>query len=240
MDKPQVGDRLDPVTRPPPGLSGLVDAGRLRDMLAGMYAHGDDADERYSSAVEALRDQPEQTMVAIAAEYGSAAADYPKRRALVAAAGTLAHEHALPFLASVALSDIPQEGAADPHSFSTVQEETIIRMAAVEGIAAHAAKGDGRAIELLLRCVASPSFSVRRAAVTGLIESPHAAGLRSELEQMVPKEQHFIFDLKKVHVRDATQVQDPRRHLAGPERGYGESKPPLDGDGRPADRPQVR
>jgi hypothetical protein len=55
------------------------------------------------------------------------------------AAAELQHPAALPFLFNLVLTPIPPEESPDPHSFSTVAEETILRTTAVEGIG-HLAK----------------------------------------------------------------------------------------------------
>ena len=113
------------------------------------------------------------------------------------------------------MSEVPPEAAKDPHSFSTVAEETIIRTSAVDAIARYASAGLQKAINLLLRCAESPAFSIRRAVVNGLVASPEGQRLRPRLEALIPKEQHFIFNLKEqVSVRDAIQVKDPTRHLS--------------------------
>jgi hypothetical protein len=241
MEKPQVGDQLHNQGRPSRVAGGLTHSARLRDALAGMYSSGDDATLRHDRAIENLKRDPEEMMVAIAAAYGQCSAgDYPQRHALVYAARVMAHESALPLLASVALSDIPPEAASDPHSFSTVAEETIIRMSAVDGIAHHASHGVGHAIDLLLRCVESPAFSVRRAAVTALMATPKGPRLRRRLEALVPKDEHFIFDLKRVSVSEAIQVKDPTRSLTRAYEEFGERKPGIAGGSQESDRPKAK
>jgi hypothetical protein len=241
MDRPQVGDQLHKQERPPRSTGGLTHSALLRDVLAGMYSTGDDATFRYDQAIESLRRDPEEMMVAIAAAYGHCpVGDYPQRHALVSAASVMAHEAALPFLASVALSDIPPEAARDPHSFSTVAEETIIRMSAVDGIAHHASRGVGDAVELLLRCVESPAFSIRRAAVTALMATPEGQRLRPRMEALVPRDQHFIFDLKKVSVAEAIQVKDPTRHLTRPHKEFGERKPGIAASNKGRGKPKTK
>ena len=236
MDKPQVGDQLHTQRRPSIAYGGLTHAGRLQAALQAMYASGQDTQDAYNEAVENLKRDPEDMLVAIAAAYGrSLAGDYAQRQALVHAAAVIGHPATLPFLGSVALSEIPAETAGDSHGFSTVAEETIIRTTAADAIAKFAHTGDKRAIDLLVRCVESPSFSLRRAAVFGLMNSRKGKALRPRLKALVPKEQHFIFDLKKTAVRQALQVKDPTRHLAKDHKGYDERKPVIAGSG--GDRP---
>jgi hypothetical protein len=76
-----------------------------------------------------------------------------------------------------------------------------------------------------MRCVESQSFSVRRAEVLGVMASPGARRLRPRIQTLIPNDQHFIFDLKKISVREATQIKDPRRHLVENYEEFGERKP---------------
>jgi hypothetical protein len=230
MDKPQVGDQLHVHDKPSVVTSGLTHAARLQEVLAAMYGIGEDAKDHYDKAVENLKRDPQGMMVAIIAAYGRCpAGDYPQRHALVCAASAMGDASALPFLASVALSEIPAEASTDPHSFSTVAEETIVRMSAVDGIAHHASRAEKHAVEILLRCVESRSFSIRRAAVTGLMATDQGKKLRPKMEALIPKDQHFVFDLKKVRVNEAIQVKDPRRHLVRGYEDFGERKPVVPG-----------
>ena len=241
MDRPQVGDQLHKHESPSRLASGLTHSARLQDALSGLFAGGEDAQFQYDQAVEGLNREPEPMMVAIAAAYGHCSpSDYPQRRALVIAASRITHESALPFLASVALSEVPPEAAKDPHSFSTVAEETIIRTSAVDAIARYASAGLQKAINLLLRCAESPAFSIRRAAVNGLVASPEGQRLRPRLEALIPKEQHFIFNLKQVSVRDAIQVKDPTRHLSKNYEPFNGQKPRIRGSEPKSDSPKAR
>lgn len=242
METPRAGDHLQSKRQGQDVGGGLAGSARLRAALADMYAVGDDANYRHDQAVESLRRDPEEAMVAIVAAYGRCpAGDYAQRQALVRAASVLGHSESLPFLTSVALAEIPLEQAADPHSFSTVAEETIIRMTAVDGIVQRAQNGDERAAEILMRCVESPSFSVRRAAVSGLMSMPYGDERRSDIEARVPSDQHFIFELKRIPVSEAIQVEDPTRHLAERSREPSEPKPaiPVEG-GTGGQRPSTR
>jgi hypothetical protein len=228
---PQVGDHLRPSKQPSSETTRLAGAGRLKEALREMYSQGEDAADRHDRAVESLKDDPEETMVAVTAAYGRCPTeDYPQRQALVRTAGTIEDPGMLPFLASVALSEIPPEQSPDPHGFSTVAEETIISMTAVEAISRLAQKGDERASEILMKCVESPSFSVRRTAVTELMSTPYGADRRADIEALVPPELRFIFDMKKTSITEVRQVEDPTRHLNSPYSDPGEPKPATPGD----------
>jgi hypothetical protein len=205
-----------------------------------MHTSGENAEADYRQTLEVLRRDPESTMIAITGAYSvSPERAYPRRHALVQAAVALEHESALPFLANVVLSPIPPEGMPDAHAFSTVAEETIIRMSAVDGIAAIARAGSGAAVETLISFLGIPSFSVRRSAVMGVLSTRGGARYRRRMQGLIPSDQHFIFNMKKVHVGEAVQVNDPRRHLAPHAREFDAPKPevPL---ARPNDTPTAR
>lgn len=242
MDTPSVGDQLQPSRQPSDIAGGLTGSARLRAALTSMYAVGDDANDRHDQGLDSLRQNPEETVVAIVAAYGRCpSGDYAQRQALVRTAGVLGYSGSLPFLASVALAEIPLEQAEDPHSFSTVAEETIIRMTAVDGIVQRAQDGDEEAGEILMRCVESPSFSVRRTAVSGLVSTPYGDARRRDIEALVPSDQRFIFDLKQIPVVEAIQVEDPARYLSDQQREPGEPKPALPGGPDTAgQRPKTR
>ena len=117
-ETPRVGDHLHPTKQPSDTMGGLTGSARLKNALAEMYRTGSDASDAHDRAVERLKQFPEETMVALAAAFGRCSAgDYAQLQALVRAAGVIDDPSALPFLASVALSEIPDERSADPHLF---------------------------------------------------------------------------------------------------------------------------
>ena len=170
MATPQVGDRLEKRSRQFQEQLPWIKDGHLRAFLAIMHTSGENAAADYAQALEFFRREPESTMIAITGGYSaSPERAYTRRHALVQAAVALEDEAALAFLADVVLSPIPPEGMPDAQNFSTVAEETIIRMSAVDGIAVIARAGAGRAIETLISFLTIPSFSIRRAAVMGVL-----------------------------------------------------------------------
>jgi hypothetical protein len=70
--------------------------------------------------------------------------------------------------------------------------------------------------------------------------SPEGQRLRPRLGELIPKEQHFIFDLKRVPVRDAIQVKDPTRHLAEGREPFQGQKPRIQGSEPKSDRPKLK
>ena len=152
-DAPDTGDslRANP-RRNAPQRSGT---GRLLDdLIAAMTSAGESAQSRYGDALVRLQERADDAVIEIArAEGGCHHRDYGRRWALIQAASELHRESALPYLRSVVMTPIPAEESADPHSFSTVVEETILRTTAIEGIEQLAAQGSESAFETLFAAV---------------------------------------------------------------------------------------
>jgi HEAT repeat protein len=183
----------------------------LQNFFVAMNAAGDDAQERYRRALADLRKRADLVMVEIArAQNDCDRGDYPTRWAHVHAAAELRQPAALPYLV---LTPIPPEEASDPHSFSTVAEETILRTTAVEGIG-YLANERGEAVEALFECLKQPSVSVRRAAVQSLLKTARGRRLRARISSTLPEDQRFLLNLKAVDVRDVPQIKRPQRHLS--------------------------
>jgi hypothetical protein len=212
---PRVSDSLRPrpearAERPPSPAAVL-----LANFIAATNAAGDDAEARYQSTLEALRKRADEVVVEIArAEGRCEETDYPTRLALVQAASQLRRPSALAFLRTLVLTPIPAERSPDPHSFSSVGEETILRTIAVEGVGALAADGDKKALAALFEFLEIPSRSVRRAAVQSIYAAPRGRGLRKRMEAALPASQHFLLDLQPIEVGQAPQVKRPQRHLS--------------------------
>lgn len=198
-------------------------AHRVLAVLEAMHAAGEDAEERYQEAVRDLHENVGEAIVVIARlECEAPRQDYATRWALVHLVAEMEEPAALPLLKQLALAPIPPEESDDPHS-STVAEETIIRTTAVDGVAALAKNGNEEALEALLDFAHLPSFSIRRAAVQGLLSTPKGDDYRDRIRDCLPKDQQFLLDLKKLDVRKAPQVDDPLQHLS--ERGRADDKP---------------
>ncbi len=179
-------------------------------------------EEEYQEAIQALTKRGFEAVIEIARqECKCVENDYATRWALVHIAAGLDDGAALPLLASIVTTPIPPERAKDPVS-STAAQETVIRTTAVDGVAALAARGDDTASKMLLDFLRIDSISIRRAAVQGLINSPRGDDYRDQIVRCLPKEQHFLLDLKRVSVDKFEQVRDPREHLS--EAGKADSK----------------
>ena len=201
----------------------------LSNAIAAMSQHGDDAEEEYQRALEDLRKQVDAVAVEIArASNDCETKDYPSRWALVHVAAELRHRAMLPFLRNLVETPIPAEQSKDPHSFSTVAEETILRTTAVDGVGELARDRQSKdAVEALWEFLKQPSLSIRRAAIQGLYG---AAGnnkrVRDRISSLLPEEQRFLLDLKAVEVTDVPQISRPQRHLSAAGREERPEAPP--------------
>jgi len=196
----------DPVSNSP--------AGRLlRDSLNLMNDPRAEAGERRADALSEMRQRAGDVVVEIAA--AEAAADrenYPLRFQLVHTAAELKRPEALPFLRQFVRTRIPPERSSDPHSYSTVAEETILRTTAVEGVEQLAAEGNNEAREALFEFLRQDSLSIRRAAVQALLATG-GEGMRRRIQQALPEQQRFLLDIRRVEPDEVPQIEDPQRHL---------------------------
>jgi hypothetical protein len=207
-----------------------TEAGKaLREFLAVIYNQGDGAAQAYDQALERLRAHGEGVAAEIAyAEPLLREGDYPGRWALIFAACELRSPAALPYLQSFALSRIPAERSPDPHSFSTVAEETILRTTAIEGIGRLARENNARAVEALFECLARPVISMRRAAVQELLAAPDGQKQRDRIAAALPDDQRFLLDLRRIDVHQVPQVRYPEQFLAPALREPSSMPPPHD------------
>ncbi len=226
----------------PPGTSDELNVGRrehaigskspagvaLANVIAAMNRPGDDAEAEYQRSLGELRRQAETVVIEIArASKDCDEADYPSRWALVHVAAELRHPAALPFLRNLVETPIPPEQSKDPHSFSTVAEETILRTTAVEGVGELAGEHKNReAQEALWEFLKQPSLSIRRAAVQSLYGAAGSSKrVRDRMASLLPENERFLLDLKRVDVTDVPQVSRPQRHLSQAGR-EGRAEPP--------------
>lgn len=203
----------------------------LRFFLSVMFNSGENAANIYREALDRLRAHAEGVAAEIAvAEPSLRETDYPGRWALIFAASELRHPAALSWLRFIALSRIPTERSQDPHSFSTVAEETILRTTAVEGIGHLARDGNAQAAETLFECLERPSISLRRAAVQALLSTDEGQRQRERIASALPEDARFLLDLRRIEVRDVRQIQNPEQFLVRAARMGTSSAPSLPGD----------
>ena len=187
----------------------------LRSFFAAMNRIGDNAQQLYEEALAALRSRPENTIAEIMrAERMTDEEDYSTRWALVHAASELRNPVALPYLRNLVQTRIPHERSRNPHSFSTVTEETILRTTAIEGVEHLAVAGNNDAIEALFEFLEQPSLSIRRASVQAILATREGQSLRARVAVLLPQDQQFLLDIRRVDVREVPQINNPQKYLA--------------------------
>lgn len=237
VNSPGLDDRLREWRDEQPPRSRL--AAGVERLLEALYTSGEDAEAAVQTALEQLRREPEETVVAITQlEARCDRHMYPRRWALTYAAARLEDEAALPFLRQTVLTPIPPEESPAPHSRSTVKEETVQRVTAVEGVGALAAAGSDRARASLLEFLDIESISIRRASVQSLLALDE--GLRDQVTRRMPSRFRYLTEVRPVTISDVPQIRDPEVHLAP---GHAEkqsppdiSSPPGNHDGPPRTR----
>jgi hypothetical protein len=209
----------------------------LNNFLAVMNATGDDAQEKYESALSELRKFPEEAVIEITrAEDTCNEFDYPTRWGLVHAASELRHLAALPLLTNIVATPIPPEQSQNPHSYSTVAEETILRTTAVDGVRYLAEQGNEEAVRRLFGFLEQPSISIRRASVQAILSVKKDKATREQLASMLPADQRFLVEIKPVDVRDVPQVEHPERYLGEAAKRREKKKQPMFPAQRQADK----
>jgi len=110
-----------------------------------------EADENYSKSLVELRKTPAEAVKLLDEAYQKIEdRHYFNRWAMVNTLGDLAHAEAYKSLTSIAHTAIPAEKSGDLHHFSSQEEEIIIRVRAVEGLATLAKQGNKDADQTLL------------------------------------------------------------------------------------------
>jgi hypothetical protein len=200
----------------------------LNSFLNAINAVGSDAQEKYEKALTNMRERPEEVIIEIArAEERCDVLDYPKRWALIEAASELKHAAALSFLSNLVLTPIPPERSENPHSFSTVAEETLLRTTAVDGVRYLAEQGSEEAIKRLYEFLGQPSLSIRRASVQAILSVNKDNASKEHIASLLPPDQRFLIDLKTLHVGDVPQIDNPQAHLSDYGKREEKKKQPL-------------
>lgn len=182
-------------------------AQRIVDAINLMGGVGEQAEACYQKALDGLARRSKDVVKALAEEYERLdASHYLDRWALIQLMADLGHEAALEPIDQLLSSRIPEELSPDPHSFTTVGEEVMIRTTAVEVVTRIAAGGNARALEILLRHATHENFSIKRAAVQGYL-AHGGEEARATLSKVLPERDHYILDIKRMDVRKAPQAE---------------------------------
>ena len=172
-----------------------------------MGGSGELAEENYRLCVDKLCRKSKLTSQIIQAEYFDLAEDaYLDRWGLTMLAVELQHQNGLAFFDKILAGAIPKEKSKDPHSFTSVGEEVMIRTTAIEGLERLAANGNDDAIEVLLGNISHEVFSVRRAATQALIAVGGKKMLK-KLKSELPKRHHDLLKIHRTDVRNAEQAE---------------------------------
>lgn len=182
-------------------------AQRIVDTINLMGGVGEQAETCYQKALDGLARRSKEVINALAEEYERLEArHYLDRWALIQLMAELRHEAALEPADRLLSSRIPEEQSRDPHSFTTVGEEVMIRTTAVEAVTRMAADGSARALDILLRHAGHENFSVKRAAIQGYL-AYGGEQARATLLKTLPERDHHILDIQRVDVRQVPQAE---------------------------------
>jgi hypothetical protein len=182
----------------------------LRDAVTAL--HDVNGVTNYKATLAALRKTDGAPAYLAQAYHATPAHEYLQRWSVATVLGDLHNPHALAPLHTIAIAPLPQVAGEDAPDI--LAEETIIRTAAVEGIARQAAQNpDARA--LLLQSAQSPVFSVRRAAAQAYLAH---GGARAELEKVIPPDQRFILDIRSITASDLPPTKAPQTAPRDPSR----------------------
>ncbi len=172
-----------------------------------MSGAGEPAEEDYRVCIDRLCRKTKLVSGIIQAEYFDMPEDaYLDRWALVMLAVELEDSRSLGFLEEILASAIPEEKSKDPHSFTTVGEEVMIRTTAIEGLERMAANGNEKAVKLLLHNIGHETFSIRRAATQALL-AIGGEDMREKLASELPKRHHNLLKIHRTDVREAEQAE---------------------------------
>ena len=160
-----------------------------------MFAVGEGAAQRYEASLAELRRTPREATRVLYDLYQSALPSHTSLRwASVDTLATLESEEALDALRTIALAPLPP-ALKDP-ALMNRSDESLIRMAAVEGLFKLAVRGNSAADQALRQvAVESDLVSPRRRAISDYVAAgAHRAERVSELERLLPAEWHPIIE----------------------------------------------
>jgi hypothetical protein len=153
----------------------------LRAHIAGAQTPGTGDAETRQTSLRRLRARAQDFTKAAREMYReSRREDYLHRWSLVHTMGELATPAAAEALAEIATSPLPAATEPGGHDSSPNEEEGLIRMRAVSGLARLARSGDPDARAALKRCLASPDRAARATAVHEWLDSAAALGQTRE------------------------------------------------------------
>ena len=182
-------------------------ANAIIDTINLMGSAGACAEDDYQTGLNVLRRKNKAACRAIAEEYASMKEDrHLDRWSLVMLLAELQDKGCVKIFAEVLGEAIPEERSKDPHTFSTVGEEIMIRTTAIEGLERMAADGNDAAMGVLWENAQHENFSIRRAAVQALVATGDK-DVREQLKEKLPKRYQDVLAIDRRDVREVEQAQ---------------------------------
>ncbi|HEX7483185.1 MAG TPA: hypothetical protein VF350_06940 [Candidatus Bathyarchaeia archaeon] len=109
-------------------------------------------------------------------------------------------------LKEIAQSEIPPEKSKNLHLFSTIAEETTIRLRAVEGLKSIARTDNKEAESVLFELLKSNYITLSIASCQGLLEINEDN--KTKILTMLPKERQFIIDIKRKDIKEIPFIKN--------------------------------
>lgn len=132
------------------------------------------ADQKLNASLKDLAKYPGKTVKLLSNAYQSAPEEwYFERWMIIKTLGDIQHDKALKTLYKISTSRIAAEKSVDQHHFSSQEEELILRIRGVEGLAQLAASGHKKAQRSLYNMAQNQdlAFVLRKRAVKGYLRS---------------------------------------------------------------------
>lgn len=175
-------------------------------ILALPAEQADYADGRYAESLEHLRRTSAETVRLLNDAYGNIEVRrYFERWCLAKTAADLEVAEAYPLLRMIARAPIPTELHDDTHHFSTQEEEVMIRLRAVYGLASLAVRQHLKADEDLLALASDDEVNmiIRVRAVKGYLRAGRDYAARERiLKSRLPQDLHGMVTLDTTPPRD--------------------------------------
>lgn len=200
-----------------------------------------EADRRAAESLDGLREQPGEAVELLIAAYRDIAEDrYYDRWALVKTLADLEAKEAYETLSSIARSPLPAERHEDTHHFSTQEDEIMIRLRAVEGLAALAGQGHEAAEKDLFALATGEPYAssgVRVRAIKAFIRSGSDREARvKQLVGRLPEELHAVATLEvtpqqefEARVTELATIAEETTNVDGAEERLPEEEGPTAG-----------
>lgn len=160
----------------------------------------EEAEKRFDDSLAGLREDAAGSSALLSQAYFSMAEDrYYDRWAIVKTLADLESGAAYDSLRKIGMTPIPPERNMNTHLFSTQEEEIMIRLRAVDGLAALAKRGHRAANKDLYTIAVAENLNsaVRRRAIKGYLAAGSDSDTRAKLLlQSLPPELHGIVTLR--------------------------------------------